>query len=175
MFSQGSEQNNARDLPGNYGQVFHPHSLGNTLGCPSCFWLLYLSKPSCVTCCEFADTYDVYITSSNRVKLIDFNPIGGSTSPLLFTWCELGYLPKMDSNADGIAEAAMATTEDKSSSRQHSDLPGGFGGSPPIRVVGDQSGMMLGQQVAYGMPFDMIGCSVEDMVKAMGAEEGAMG
>lgn len=35
------------------------------------------------------DCIDVYITTTNRVKLIDFNPIGGATSPLLFTWEEL--------------------------------------------------------------------------------------
>jgi hypothetical protein len=31
----------------------------------------------------------VYVTTHGRVKLIDFNPWGGYTLPLLFTWEEL--------------------------------------------------------------------------------------
>jgi hypothetical protein len=39
----------------------------------------------------FAVVYDVYVTTALVVKLLDINPIGGATSPLLFTWEELGY------------------------------------------------------------------------------------
>ncbi|GAX75040.1 hypothetical protein CEUSTIGMA_g2484.t1 [Chlamydomonas eustigma] len=35
--------------------------------------------------------YDVYVTTSLVVKLVDINPIGGTTSPLLYSWEELGY------------------------------------------------------------------------------------
>ncbi|XP_010244521.1 PREDICTED: cell division cycle protein 123 homolog [Nelumbo nucifera] len=34
-------------------------------------------------------TFDVYVTKDGRVKLIDFNPWGAFTLPLLFTWEEL--------------------------------------------------------------------------------------
>ncbi|OVA12288.1 hypothetical protein BVC80_1577g19 [Macleaya cordata] len=34
-------------------------------------------------------TFDVYVTNDGRVKLIDFNPWGAFTLPLLFTWEEL--------------------------------------------------------------------------------------
>ncbi|KAK2994117.1 hypothetical protein RJ640_003640 [Escallonia rubra] len=34
-------------------------------------------------------TFDVYITTDGRVKLLDFNPWGAFTLPLLFTWGEL--------------------------------------------------------------------------------------
>lgn len=34
-------------------------------------------------------TFDVYITKDGQVKLLDFNPWGASTLPLLFTWEEL--------------------------------------------------------------------------------------
>lgn len=34
-------------------------------------------------------TFDVYVTRDGRVKLLDFNPWGGSTLPLMFTWEEL--------------------------------------------------------------------------------------
>ncbi|KAK9905753.1 hypothetical protein WJX75_005749 [Coccomyxa subellipsoidea] len=36
-------------------------------------------------------TFDVYITTAGAVRLMDFNPIGGTTSPLLFDWAELPY------------------------------------------------------------------------------------
>lgn len=34
-------------------------------------------------------TFDVYVTNDERVKLLDFNPWGGSTLPLLYSWEEL--------------------------------------------------------------------------------------
>ncbi|WCJ26573.1 hypothetical protein M5689_008379 [Euphorbia peplus] len=34
-------------------------------------------------------TFDVYVTKDERVKILDFNPWGASTLPLLFTWEEL--------------------------------------------------------------------------------------
>lgn len=34
-------------------------------------------------------TFDVYVTRDKRIKLIDFNPWGAFTLPLLFTWEEL--------------------------------------------------------------------------------------
>ena len=34
-------------------------------------------------------TFDVYVTTDDRVKLVDFNPWGAFTLPLLFTWEEL--------------------------------------------------------------------------------------
>lgn len=36
------------------------------------------------------------ISLSLQVKLLDFNPIYGSTNPLLFSWAELGYAEKRD-------------------------------------------------------------------------------
>ncbi|CAA0828620.1 temperature sensing protein-related [Striga hermonthica] len=37
-------------------------------------------------------TFDVYVTRDGRVKLVDFNPWGGPTLPLLFDWDELDVL-----------------------------------------------------------------------------------
>ncbi|KAL2490802.1 temperature sensing protein-related [Abeliophyllum distichum] len=34
-------------------------------------------------------TFDVYVTRDGQVKLLDFNPWGGFTLPLLFAWEEL--------------------------------------------------------------------------------------
>ena len=38
-----------------------------------------------------ADTMDVYVATTGKVRLMDFNPVGGATAPLLFDWEELGY------------------------------------------------------------------------------------
>ncbi|CAJ1932570.1 unnamed protein product [Sphenostylis stenocarpa] len=37
-------------------------------------------------------TFDVYITRDERVKVVDFNPWGAFTLPLLFTWDELEHI-----------------------------------------------------------------------------------
>ncbi|KAK9837006.1 hypothetical protein WJX81_006472 [Elliptochloris bilobata] len=50
---------------------------------------------------------DVYVAASGRVWLVDFNPIGGTTSPLLFDWEELPY-SRAAPAADTIAEAPAA-------------------------------------------------------------------
>lgn len=34
---------------------------------------------------------DVYVATTGKVRLLDFNPVGGFTAPLLFDWDELGY------------------------------------------------------------------------------------
>lgn len=34
-------------------------------------------------------TYDCYVTAGGAVRLVDFNPVGGTTAPLLFDWHEL--------------------------------------------------------------------------------------
>lgn len=38
-----------------------------------------------------------------QAKLLDFNPIFGTTSPLLFTWEELGYAAQNSMSSGGIA------------------------------------------------------------------------
>ena len=50
----------------------------------------------------FADVYDVHVTASRRVKIVDFNPWGGATIPLLFEWAEL------EAAAHAAARAAAA-------------------------------------------------------------------
>ncbi|KAL4425346.1 hypothetical protein ABPG75_009362 [Micractinium tetrahymenae] len=52
-------------------------------------------------------TYDVYVAASGAVKLMDFNPVGGTTAPLLFSWEELGLglaaSPQADAGGAGAA------------------------------------------------------------------------
>ena len=42
------------------------------------------------TAVDATDTFDVYVDRKYRVWLVDFGAYGGDTSPLLFTWEELG-------------------------------------------------------------------------------------
>ncbi|XP_021733949.1 cell division cycle protein 123 homolog [Chenopodium quinoa] len=45
-------------------------------------------------------TFDVYVTKDRRVKLIDFNPWGAFTLPLLFTWEELEQGGRVEEEVD---------------------------------------------------------------------------
>ena len=47
-----------------------------------------MPPPAYLTAC-LPDTFDVYVARNGTVRLVDFNPFGGSTLPLLFTWTEL--------------------------------------------------------------------------------------
>ncbi len=55
----------------------------------------------------------MYITGRGRVRLVDFNPVGGTTAPLLFSdWAELGYgLLASHSTATAAAAGAAAASE----------------------------------------------------------------
>ena len=78
--------------------------------------------------------FDVYVTSKRNVKLVDFNPWGGATLPLLFEWGEL---------AVGREGAPPET----------SDGEGGFTDDLEFRVVTSQGHIRPGAQL--GVPFDM--------------------
>ena len=78
--------------------------------------------------------FDVYVTSRRHVKLVDFNPWGGATLPLLFEWGEL---------AVGREGAPPET----------SDNEGGFTDDLEFRVVTSQGHIRPGAQL--GVPFDM--------------------
>lgn len=57
-------------------------------------------------------TFDVYVAATaDAVKLVDFNPIGGATSPLLFSWEELPFSDVLQ-HAEGRPCAQHAAEED---------------------------------------------------------------
>lgn len=78
-----------------------------------------------------ADTFDVYVTPKGTVRLLDFNPAGGTTSPLLFDWSELPY----GLEAGGAADSGTEHVFD-------------------FRIVSDPVGVRPTTAV-YGMPFDL--------------------
>ena len=48
---------------------------------------------------------------SVQIRLLDFNPVGGATSPLLFTWEELGYPENSPSDHPEPHQAQSASAE----------------------------------------------------------------
>ena len=78
-----------------------------------------------------ADTFDVYVTAKGTVRLLDFNPAGGTTSPLLFDWAELPF-----GQIEGDAAGSVPTH------------------ALDFRIVSDPLGVRLTTAV-YGMPFDL--------------------
>lgn len=47
-------------------------------------------------------TFDVYVTKDGRVKVLDFNPWGVSTLPLMFTWEELEEMSREEGKGHGF-------------------------------------------------------------------------
>ncbi|CAN0884611.1 Cell division cycle protein 123 homolog [Linum grandiflorum] len=55
-------------------------------------------------------TFDVYVTSDARVKILDFNPWGAFTLPLLFTWEELEQVTEEELDDDDGVELRVVET-----------------------------------------------------------------
>lgn len=122
-----------------------------------------------------------------QVKLVDFNPVGGTTSPLLFSWDQLGYgaaeSPDRHENAahepqnaeargNGAAmEGPLQARENGSTGNAGSEA----NGAVDRRGEGAQAGLLESQGVLfriveepnrvqpnmpmYGVPFDMVDTS----------------
>ena len=89
-------------------------------------------------------TYDVYVTSGDRfqVRLLDFNPAGGTTSPLLFTWEELSLRESPSPAGEGLGGE-------------------GEGEAPELRLVPDADAVRVqpGEAALTGVPFDLVDAS----------------
>jgi hypothetical protein len=98
-------------------------------------------------------SYDVYVASDNlTVKLVDFNAIGGATSPLLFTWAELG----LDCRSSGEGSAT-----EQPEARRGGQL------AWPLRMIAPGGGMQAGQRAACAMPFDMLNLTDAGQIAAL--------
>ena len=63
---------------------------------------------------KFPDTsyvFDIYLKSSKVIKLLDFNPFGNLTDPLLFTWEELSQV-ELDEGSDSVETMFRFVTSD---------------------------------------------------------------
>lgn len=84
-------------------------------------------------CLDPADVFDVCVMPKARVRLLDFNPPGGTTQPLMFTWEELH-------------SAAELMCSSPRGSDQDCDL----------RVVTDRMHVQAGAQTVFGVPADTL-------------------
>eukprot|EP00210_Caulerpa_lentillifera_P004283 g4086.t1 len=89
-------------------------------------------------------SFDVYLALNGEVMLIDFNAICSFSSPLLFSWDELGL------NHDNIKSTSPLSLRETE-----------------VRFVENDGSMMMGASHALSMPYDMIGCSLADAIQAM--------
>ena len=97
----------------------------------------------------------MYVTTALSVRIIDFNPIGGTTSALLFTWAELGF-GAVDNSSGSLAPQA-ADESPPSTAVPPTEVPQDTSiASWPLRVVARGGAMQAGSRVACGMPFDML-------------------
>ena len=100
-------------------------------------------------------TYDVYVTSGDRlqVRLLDFNPAGGTTSPLLFAWDEL-ELRRAPPPRGGGGEGGGGEEEEEEE---------GGGAAPELRLVpaAGAARVQPGEAALMGVPFDLVDASPE--------------
>ena len=102
-------------------------------------------------------TTDVYITQKRRrCRIVDFNPWGGATLPLLFDWSELEH-----ACVHHTSTCAHHTEEaDKGEEGE-----GGFTDEVDFRVVESQGHIRPSLQL--GVPFDMYDTGPDGAIAAM--------
>ena len=131
-------------------------------------------------------TFDAYVHVSGKARLVDINPVGGATAPLLVEWGELfpewreegGAAaataapapapawppPGEETFAVGDEEEASSDDDDASSTSSAPPLS-----SIPFRVV-DASGPAIAPgRTLYGAPHDFVagGANVEDLARRL--------
>lgn len=116
-------------------------------------------------------TCDVYVATTGSVKIVDFNPIGGTTSPLLFDWEEL-YSPEELPAAASQEQQAPASAASSSSSAPAASADAEAeeeAAEVIVRIIEDASKLQAGQRTAVAMPYDMLGLAntVDDIMQQM--------
>ena len=92
----------------------------------------------------------MYVTAAGSIRVLDFNPYGGSTLPLLFSWAELDALA-----ADGEGDRSVGEVAGGSPS---SDDDGPTGRVlPVVRVV--ETPQMVRPGLRTGVPLDLFDTS----------------
>lgn len=113
-------------------------------------------------------TYDLYVASTGSVRLLDFNPAGGTTAPLLFEWHELGFggAPPDDAapangagqHANGAGQHVNSSADDNSGHGDSSEDDGDDsdeGEDFELRLV-DSHVALRPDKAAYGVPYDFV-------------------
>ncbi len=103
-------------------------------------------------------TYDCYVpsTSGSAVKIIDFNPAGGTTAPLLFEWEEI----LKDTCVEKIAEEVEAPPEAMEDDSDEVDDQVEF------RIIREDV-VMRPDTALYGVPYDFVDYSEGSALRAL--------
>ena len=100
------------------------------------------------------------MTSNGTVRVLDFNPWGGATLPLLFTWDEL---VRLDGAALRRAFCACACADARSASSEAESCDDEF---PVVRVVDSPQGIRPGLRT--GVPLELYdtsaGSALQDFI-----------
>jgi len=119
------------------------------------FWqdVVYPSFPS-----DFSYCFDAYVTSAEKVRLVDVNPWGGATLPLMFDWSEF------EDGARGGSEGG----EPSGAGDEPEERPG-FADDVDFRVVAARGHVRPAP--ALGVPFDMVDRSPDGALAAFAAAQ----
>lgn len=108
-------------------------------------------------------TFDAYIHASGKARLIDINPVGGATAPLLFEWGEL--FPEEGGGDHGEKNGAAAPTWP---AEEETFLACGPASSIPFRIVDASGAGIAPGRTLYGAPHDMVaGEAVEELARRL--------
>jgi hypothetical protein len=122
-------------------------------------------------------TFDAYVHTSGRARLIDINPVGGTTAPLLFEWGDLFPEPPEGGGAGSGGGGAAAPPPGPAWPEGEAMFPVcGGGARVPFRIV-EHAGAVAPGRTLYGAPHDMVaGEAVEELARRLRAGElGEMG
>lgn len=112
-------------------------------------------------------TYDCYVPTSpgSNVRLIDFNPAGGTTAPLLFAWEELLADSAATQQEHDVQEDTTCSSTHKTGVRDREDVGEGSGGmrggsegmsaAAELRIITDDVAMRPDTAV-FGVPYDFV-------------------
>ena len=122
-------------------------------------------------------TFDAYVHASGRARLIDINPVGGATAPLLFEWGDL-FPEWRDEGEEGGGGRAGGGRGERPARPPPGEEAFAWGGGAshtpiPFRVV-DASGPAIAPgRTLYGAPHDFVagGAGVEDLARRLRAGE----
>uniref|UniRef100_A0A803M0V0 Cell division cycle protein 123 n=1 Tax=Chenopodium quinoa TaxID=63459 RepID=A0A803M0V0_CHEQI len=109
-------------------------------------------------------TFDVYVTKDRRMKLIDFNPWGAFTLPLLFTWEELEQGGRLEEEVDfRIVESQHTVRPGLKTAVPYDyiDMSAGSGWDQFLRNADEELQQQMRSPEAVSSPPQMVVSSVE--------------
>lgn len=96
---------------------------------------------------------DVYVSRKGRVRLMDFNPFGGSTLPLLYTWEEL--LAKSTPARQSTTLSACNPSADGTEVIEDTAAGARDAEAVELRLVTSPQGVRPSLRALSGAPFDL--------------------